>query len=418
MNYTKEFAGMNSNDHSYTGNILIVSAVFPPEPVVSAKLSYDIAMRLHSMGHKVVVVSPKPTRPLNYIFPANYPSYPFDHFVLDSFTCPESRIIGRTKESISFGKAVNKFINEYPEKIDCIYANTWALFSQKTLAKIASKKNIPLILHEQDVYPESFCSKMPGFVGKMLYRILIPIDKYIQNKATRLIGISPSMIEYLSASRSVEKSKYILARNWQDDQIFIDAYKPLAGRDDNAFNVMYLGSINPTANVSLILRSLVGTNSKHIRMFVVGNGPEKENCQRLAQEVNLDVTFDSVIPELVPIKQSEADALVLCLKKGVAKTATPSKLTAYMLSGRPIIASVDMDSDCADIIRNAHCGIVVPPDDKEALSNAISSMANKDKAELKEMGENSFHYAIDHLSKEKNLQIIIDEIIKISNSLN
>ena len=36
--------------------ILIVSCVFPPEPVVSAKLSCDIAERFHSLGKEVVVV--------------------------------------------------------------------------------------------------------------------------------------------------------------------------------------------------------------------------------------------------------------------------------------------------------------------------------------------------------------------------
>ena len=41
-------------------NILIVSAVYNPEPVVSAKLSEDIANYL-SVNHDVVVLAPKPT---------------------------------------------------------------------------------------------------------------------------------------------------------------------------------------------------------------------------------------------------------------------------------------------------------------------------------------------------------------------
>ena len=50
------------------GKIVIVSCVFPPEPVVSATLSYDIAMRLCALGKEVVVVCPRPSRPLNYAF--------------------------------------------------------------------------------------------------------------------------------------------------------------------------------------------------------------------------------------------------------------------------------------------------------------------------------------------------------------
>jgi hypothetical protein len=43
-------------------NILIVSCVFPPEPVVSANLSFDIAGEL-AFKNNVTVISPLPTRP-------------------------------------------------------------------------------------------------------------------------------------------------------------------------------------------------------------------------------------------------------------------------------------------------------------------------------------------------------------------
>lgn len=394
--------------------VLLVTAVFPPEPVVSAMLSYDIAMKLCSIGCKVVVVSPNPTRPLNYVFQTEHPKYPFEHYVLDSYTCPESRIWGRTRESISFGKAVSRFLREYPEKIDCIYANTWALFSQRLLAKIASDKNIPFVIHEQDIYPESYCSKLPIIVGKILYNLLSPIDKYVQRKAAKIFVISPSMTDYLSKSRGVKKNQYILARNWQNDKTFINAYKPLGDKVKDEFHLMYLGSINPTANVTLILKALGKLQDATIDLSIVGNGPEKENCQGLAQELGLDVLFDVVMPECVAEKQSEADALVLCLKKGVAKTATPSKLTAYMFSGRPIIASVDLDSDCANIIREAGCGIVVPPDNMDALAIAISTLSQKGVNELNVMGCKAYNYALNNLSKENNLQIIVDEILRVS----
>ena len=79
------------------GKIVIVSCVFPPEPVVSATLSYDIAMRLCALGKEVVVVCPRPSRPLNYAFDESKKDYPFEQVVLDSYVYPESRILGRTR---------------------------------------------------------------------------------------------------------------------------------------------------------------------------------------------------------------------------------------------------------------------------------------------------------------------------------
>lgn len=395
------------------GKILIVSCVFPPEPVVSATLSFDIAEQLCAMGKEVVVVCPKPSRPLNYVFDNSKKDYPFELIVLDSYVCPESQIIGRTKESFSFGKAIKKFVNNYPYPIDAVYANTWPIFSQRAVARVAVKKRIPYFIHVQDIYPESYCSKMPKALGRILYKALLPIDVFVLKHAAKVIAISPSMISHLSSSRQIQSNHFILARNWQNDSSFIQQYTPLAAHS-GACHVMYLGNVNPTANVTLIVRALSKLDKTKYHLSIIGNGPDKDHCQQLGSELGLDITFGAVTPSEVPSKQAEADILVLCLKKGVAKTATPSKLTAYMLTGRPIIASVDTDSDCADIIRANGCGIVVEPDNEEMLRDAIVELSESYSEEARrQMGAAAFDYAQKHLSKEANLTKITDAITSV-----
>lgn len=393
------------------GKILIVSCVFPPEPVVSAMLSYDVAMALHALGKEVVVISPRPSRPLNYVFDkTGGKDYPFHHVVLDSYICPESRIIGRTRESYSLGKAIKKFINDYPEPIDAIYANTWPLFSQKSVAKTAKKLGIPYYIHEQDIYPESYCTKLPKIAGEMLYKLLIPIDNYVLRNATKIFAISPAMTSYLSESRKIEQNRFILTRNWQNDTTFIENYKPVC-RNSDVCNIMYLGNINPTANVTLIVSAVSKLDKHRFHLSIIGNGPDKEKCQEMGRNLGMDITFGSVEPAEVASKQSEADILVLCLKKGVAKTATPSKLTAYMLTGRPIVVSVDTDSDCANIIRSTGCGIVVEPENEEELYKALSSIAMMPAEKRQQMGLAAYNYAKANLSKESNLKKITDAIL-------
>ena len=392
------------------GRVLITTCVFPPEPVVSANLSYDIAQKAHHEGKEVVVLSPKPSRPQNYLFPETAELLPFKQVILDSFVCPQSKLLGRFRESYSYGKATYKYIKEHRREIDVIYANTWPLFAQYYMAKAAKKFGIPYYIHIQDIYPESYCHKMPKFLGKLLYGMLIPMDKYVLQNANGVFAISPAMKTYLAKSRCLEDSKVMLVRNWQDDKAFIEAYKPIEEQHEKT-NVMYLGSINPTANVPLIIQAIAGLDKEKYHLSIIGNGPEKENCQELAQQLGVDTTFGTVTPDQVAMKQSEADILVLCLKKGVAQTATPSKLTAYLLTGRPIVASVDLDSDCANIIREAGCGRVVEPEDAYALEGAIEEIARKDTEELNRLGQAAFEYAKSHLSKERNLKILVDELI-------
>lgn len=389
--------------------ILLVSCVYPPEPVVSARLSSDIRNSLLQRGCRIQVIHPRPTRPDGFDFKRSEDA-DSDEVIVESYTCPASSLLGRFRESISFGVATFNYIKEHTNDFAAIYANTWPLFSQYYLAKAAIKYGIPYFIHVHDIYPESYCHKMPKFLGKMLYGLLIPIDKFVLRNAKGVFAISPAMKNYLAKTRGLDESNVLLVRNWQDDKAFIEAYKPMEEKHEKT-HVMYLGSINPTANVSLIIQAIASLDKDEYRLSIIGNGGEKDNCQELARRLGVEATFGTVTPDQVAKTQGEADILVLCLKKGVAQTATPSKLTAYMLTGRPIVASVDLDSDCANIIREAGCGLVVEPENPHALGEAIKVMAQKDTAELNKLGQAAFEYAKNHLSKERNLKILVDKLI-------
>jgi len=384
--------------------ILIVTAVFPPEPVVSANLSFDIANAL-AAEEEVVVISPPPTRPFGMRFDKTKTSkeYPFEHIVLDTYTCPESKLLGRTKESYSLGVATKKYIEENHQKIEVIYANTWPLFAQKYLAETASKYNIPLVLHIQDIYPESISEKVP-FVGPLINTLLLPVDTKILKNSTKIVTISYKMRDYLIRSRHLEKDKISVVRNWQNDDIFINFKNQNQSQKNELFTFMYLGSISPTAGVDLLIHAFGKANLNDARLIIAGGGSDKEKCMKIAKSYHdKEIQFYEVSGKEVPGMQAKADVLMLPLKRGVAKTALPSKLTAYMFSEKPIIASIDIDSEPADIIRDNGCGYVVEPEDERELIRCMREISKMSSDELSKMGEQSFNYAKEHLSRNHNL---------------
>ena len=44
-------------------HVVIINAVYPPEPVVSARLGQDLAERLTLNANRVTVICPYPSRP-------------------------------------------------------------------------------------------------------------------------------------------------------------------------------------------------------------------------------------------------------------------------------------------------------------------------------------------------------------------
>jgi glycosyltransferase involved in cell wall biosynthesis len=390
--------------------LLIISAVFPPEPVVSANLSFDIASAFTDK-YKVTVLSPPPTRPLGFKFKVSTQKNNFEHIQLNSYTCPQSSVIGRFRESYSFGIECYNYILNNPN-ISVIYANTWPLIAQLYCVKAAKKRNIPLIIHAQDIYPESLTNKIP-LVGKLIYKLLLPIDKYVLKNATSVFAISKKMKNYIATTRAIEANKITVVHNWQNDKEFID-YQQLAQASEKKaapFTFMYLGNIGPVAGVDVLIDAFAKAQMPNTRLVIAGSGSMKEALvQKAKNSINSVIEFWDVPQGKVAQTQAKADVLCLSVKKGAALSSIPSKLPAYMLSKKTIIASVDEDSDTANCIKDAKCGYVVSPENTDDLAHSMQTVVKLKKEELDILGENGFNFANTYMSKTSNLKIVTTAI--------
>jgi len=83
-----------------------------------------------------------------------------------------------------------------------------------------------------------------------------------------------------------------------------------------------------------------------------------------------------------------ADVFVISLKKGLAGYIVPSKLYGILAAGRPYVAAVEADSEVAAISRKYDCGVVVNPEDPDALVAGILKLY-RDRELTRIMGENA-----------------------------
>jgi glycosyltransferase involved in cell wall biosynthesis len=401
--------------------ILIISAVFPPEPVAAARISHDLAVAL-SEKNEVTVLSPRPTRPCGFPF-ADQSSHNegFEHIVLNSFTCPGSNIPGRFIESYSFGKHVVKYIRKNHGNIECLYLAPWPLIAQYMIIKAAVKYKIPSVIHVQDVYPESLSNKM-RFFGKLVNFFLLPLDKYSLRCASQIVTISDKMKTMLQISRKISGHKIKVVKNWQDEGTFIrELDLPVKQSIDPSFyrpfTFMYLGNIGPVAGVEFLIRSFIQTNLNGARLIIAGSGSQKQKCMDIKEECEqANVIFMDVPSGKVAEIQGMADVFLLPIKKGASMSSIPSKLPAYMFSRKPILASVDYESDIATAIHESTCGWVVPPEDSGSLIQAMHNAISFPKETLVQFGENGFVYALKNYSKHANLNLLVSIIVQTMNS--
>lgn len=392
--------------------ILIISAVFPPEQVTSAFLNYDLAKTL-AQEYEVTVLRPKPTRPIGATFQDDWSDPDFETLLIDSYTHPESELIGRFKEARDFSRKAVEYLKANKDEIDFVYNDGWQLFGLNIIAKACVKYNIPYIVPIQDIYPECLLTKshIPGFAKKIINSILLPIDKYYQKHAYRVRTISEEMAGYLSSTRGIDRNKYLVVNNWQNDDDFMNL--PVAKASDKIV-FEYVGSINVHANVDLMIKAFAEANIPNSELRIYGGGNQKENCLQLVKDLGLNnVSFGFVSRNEIPAVQADASVLILALPTGNGNLCLPSKLTSYLLSGRPVLASVDQDSSTKRILEGEECGKTVVPDNKDALVYGFKYFAELTSEARENMGMNSREYALKHLTREANLSLVINSIKNI-----
>ena len=175
-----------------------------------------------------------------------------------------------------------------------------------------------------------------------------------------------------------------------------------------------MGNVGPLAGIEVLFNAFELADLKGARLVIAGSGPAKESLQQKATRYYHHIEFWDVPSGKVPETQAQADVLLLPVKKGFAKSSVPSKLIAYLFSAKPVIASVDLDSDTSTCILESDSGWVTEPEDVLALATCMRHAFNISKHHLARKGSNGFDYAMKVFSRKKNLEILscqCDEII-------
>ena len=396
--------------------VIIISGVFIPEPQVSARLLADLAERM-SEEYDVTVLRPFPTRPLGFKVPEYDTSrLPYEVITLKSYTCPQSSILGRFRESISMGKASLRYLKAHRDELAFIYNAPWHLFGRKMIAEFCKKNGIPNVTPVQDIYPESLLSKLPknNLIQKIATSLLMPYDMATLHNANLVHTISHGMRDYLAEHRGLSKDRFVVVRNWQDESEFVAYRESNPCEDEHPFTFMFMGNIGALAGLDVVIDAFVVARLTGARLVIAGSGSARDELQKQASEhKEHDIQFWDVPFGQVPATQATADVMLLPVKKGFASSSIPSKLPAYMFSAKPVLASVDSDSDSAKCILDAGAGWVCEPEDVEALADAMKRCVDIDVEDLKRMGEAGFNYAIEEFSRTKNLQKLYDACVSV-----
>ena len=282
-----------------------------------------------------------------------------------------------------------------PRQDVVIYLSTPPLLNGLTAYALKLIKGTVNIYNIQDLYPD-VAIKLGVLNNKWIISACNFVESFLYRHAAAIVPVGDMMVRVL-LQKGADPNKIEVIPNWTDSEFM----RPL-GKDTafsrqhgfvNRFVVMYSGNMGLSQGLEVVLRCAEITKKENILYILAGGGASRQALIEMAESMKLpNVRFLSYQPrERLPESLSAADIHLITLKKGLSSYSVPSKVYGILASGKPLIASVDEDSEIAFITQQAECGIVVKPEDAHALAEAIIKLYHEPHILVK-MGKNGRAY--------------------------
>ena len=394
--------------------VLIYSYNYYPEPIGIAPLMTELAEGLVRLGHEVRVVTGMP----------NYPQRQIYEGYRDKFYCTETRngvLIQRSfiwvkpKPSLldrllldgsfvvsSFFQALRGW------RPDVILLTVPPLPVCLPAALLGMVYNCPIVLNVQDILPEA-AVHVGLLKSKRMIRVLEGLEKFSYRTAHTISVIADGFVDNL-VNKGVPAQKIACIPNWVDTQFI----RPL-DKEDNAFRkahglegkfvIMYSGNIALTQGLETVVEAAVRLQQHPGIAFVIVGEPNA--IAKLQEYCNTcGVTNVHLLPfqprAKLPEMLAAADVGLIVQKHNVVSFNMPSKTQVLLASGRAIVASVPSTGSAAKAIEKSRGGIVVAPENPEALAASVLELyQNPELAER--LGYQGRQFAVERYSFEQAL---------------
>lgn len=275
-------------------------------------------------------------------------------------------------------------------------------------------------LHIQD-YEVDAAFDMGLIKGKLLRRVVENIESWLMRCFNRVSTISGQMLQ-LASKKGVDSEKIISFPNWVD----ISAIQPLnhpspyrkeLGISENAVVALYSGNMGGKQGLDILAQTaMLIANTEYaekIEFVFCGHGAGRaeleQSCTTLKNVRFLDLQPFERLSDLLGL----ADIHLLPQRADAADLVMPSKLTGMMASGRAVVATAAPDTELGHVVaQEAQCGLIVQPENAQAVVDAILKLTNDAKLREK-LGKNGRLYAEKSLNKDQILKNFEEQLFML-----
>lgn len=392
--------------------VLLITGYFPPEMAAAPNLNYELGRELVRLGHSVTVATGFPRYNLKEA-PEKYRGKLYMRETMDGMTV-ERIWYPALPRGVPVARGIDILLMAFALVFSALRAgraDVASVFSPPltvglTAILMRRLRGIPFVYNVHDLFPQNAVD-LGVLRNKALIRFFRRMESGIYRRSDYLTVISAGNRDRVIAS-GADPDRTFIVPDWVDaDFVFPgekrNEFSERHGLADK-FVVSFTGVMGFSQDLDIVLaaaRLLAG--NPDIRFLLVGDGVEKPRLLAEAEKHHLkNVIFLPMMPrEDVPIVLSSSDACLATLPASVKTPPVPSKIVWAMSAGRPLITCLPLDGDAPDLIRAADCGICLPPENPQALADAVARLQANPK-DCRRLGENGRRYVLENLSLRRS----------------
>jgi glycosyltransferase involved in cell wall biosynthesis len=171
---------------------------------------------------------------------------------------------------------------------------------------------------------------------------------------------------------------------------------------------MYSGNLGLYYDLeNLIAITTAFRHCKDLLFVFIGDGAVKKRMIDYVQKNGMEeqVRFLPFLPkEELKHSLNAADLHLVVNQKGIKGVSVPSKIYGVMAAGKPILGVLEQGSEAERLIHESGCGVVVEPQDYEAVKRRLGELYRTDRDRLRLLGLQGRSYLEKHLRRDISLE--------------
>ncbi|MDE7412477.1 MAG: glycosyltransferase family 4 protein [Muribaculaceae bacterium] len=397
---------------------LLVTQYFYPE---NFKCN-DIAFELQRRGHEVTVITGIPNYPDGKYF-KGYGLCNRRKEIINGVKVERSILVSRgggggirlALNYLSFAlfASIRAMRLALTKRYDAILVHEVSPITVGIPAVIAKKiQKIPLHFWVLDLWPESLTAA-GGVTNRKILSFFEKITKWIYKNSTTLLIGSKGYRKSINEKGDFNQ-KIIYFPNWVENQLKSNNSDQFSIPEfPSGFNIVIAGNMGDAQDLPNVMEAAKILKGENLNFIFVGDGRKREFVEQFSKENDLKNQIFCLgrFPlEAMPTIFNEADILFMALKdQPIFSMTVPSRLQAYMSSGKPIVAMINGEG--ADLIKEANCGWSVEAENPKALADLLLTLSKEKTDILKEKGRNGQRFSEENFNFKRcmdNLEKIID----------